>query len=115
MTESQQTPLHHASCYNHAYIVDLLLYKGADPELKDKEGLTPLDYAVNYPYLEVVEVINEFKDKHPLALKLNRALNDCENGVVSSDTFSDTNLDDVNSFSDGTDFSYTTEIRDLRL
>jgi len=40
-----RTPLHCAVAYNSLYNVDLLLMKGANPQLTDNEGKSPLDYA----------------------------------------------------------------------
>ena len=41
----KRTPLHCAVAYNSLYNADLLLRRGADVQLSDNEGKTPLDYA----------------------------------------------------------------------
>ncbi len=41
----QRTPLHCAVAYNSVYNTDLLLRRGADVQLCDNEGKTPIDYA----------------------------------------------------------------------
>ncbi len=41
----QRTPLHCSVAYNSVYNTDLLLRRGADVQLCDNEGKTPIDYA----------------------------------------------------------------------
>ena len=38
----QQSPLAVAAAYNHVAIIEFLLKKGAEIEIKDKDGYTPL-------------------------------------------------------------------------
>ena len=39
------------------YIKKLLLNKGADPNIADKNSITPLFCAANYEYMEIVELL----------------------------------------------------------
>ena len=41
--------MHNASWKGHADIVEMLLLKGADKLIKNKEGQTPYDLAVRFP------------------------------------------------------------------
>lgn len=40
--EAGQTPLHYAAIHNASAIVELLIARGMDPNIKDNEGRTPL-------------------------------------------------------------------------
>jgi uncharacterized protein len=42
------TPLHHAARRGHAEVVRLLLSRGADPQIRDENGQTPLDLTRGY-------------------------------------------------------------------
>jgi len=42
---NKMAPLHYAAMYNHAHIITALLEYGADPEIRDGEGRTPMYYA----------------------------------------------------------------------
>ncbi len=43
--EKGRTPLHWAAYYGNTEIAKLLIFHGANPYIKDKNGLTPLDIA----------------------------------------------------------------------
>ena len=44
------TPLHRASCYGAKEVVEILLERGAVPDMKDGLGKTPLDIAKEFFY-----------------------------------------------------------------
>ena len=44
------TPLHYAAYSSQKEVAELLIDKGADVNAKDKNGKTPLDWAVDSPY-----------------------------------------------------------------
>lgn len=43
------TPLHHAAMYGHVQMIKHLLALGADPTIKNKDGMTAVHYAANIP------------------------------------------------------------------
>ena len=45
------TPLHHAAWVGHKAIAELLIENGADVNVKEEDGRTPLDWAKPYPEL----------------------------------------------------------------
>jgi ankyrin repeat protein len=51
------TPLIYSLYMYDRYSVKLLLEYGADPTIKDKNGVDALEYANMYEYLEIVEII----------------------------------------------------------
>ena len=56
--KSRSTPLHQAARFGNPRIAKLLLELGADPRAIDKNGLTPLDRAVNCRRSEVANVLS---------------------------------------------------------
>ncbi|XP_078594817.1 death-associated protein kinase 1-like [Branchiostoma floridae x Branchiostoma japonicum] len=52
-----QTSLHVASRHGHTKVVNLLIQNGADPEVRDREGLTSLHVASKHGQTEVVELL----------------------------------------------------------
>jgi ankyrin repeat protein len=44
--ESGATPLHHAASWGRVEVVQLLLDHGADPTIRNKNGATPLQLAI---------------------------------------------------------------------
>ncbi|KAJ6438994.1 hypothetical protein O9K51_08397 [Purpureocillium lavendulum] len=54
-----QTALSHAAQWGYTSIVQLLVENGADPLSEDMFGETPLDYAVNYEQIAVLELLRQ--------------------------------------------------------
>lgn len=54
------TPLHIAAAWGRVEMVYLLLVSGANPELRDINKMSPLDYACEHGYFEVVDLIKSF-------------------------------------------------------
>ena len=52
-----KSPLHVAACHGHTKIVKLLLDKGANVDLLEKEGCTPLMFACQFGYVGVVKLL----------------------------------------------------------
>jgi len=50
------TPLHRAASKVHKEMAELLIAKGADVNAKDKNGRTPLDWAVNWNQAETADL-----------------------------------------------------------
>jgi ankyrin repeat protein len=48
-----------ASYFGEYYVVDLLLSKGADPNVKDQNGMSPLHYAAASSQLSIIQLLNE--------------------------------------------------------
>ncbi len=57
LTTVGQTPLHLAAAAGYAGLVESLLAKGAEVNLVDEAGRTPLSYAVDKHYLPVVQLL----------------------------------------------------------
>lgn len=55
----QQTPLHYACNCEHLELIKLLLTHGADPNIKDESGDSPLDLAAQSP--EILELMKSSK------------------------------------------------------
>jgi ankyrin repeat protein len=53
------TPLHCAAAFGHYEVVQLLLNSGADKNIKNKFGMTPLTYAKNNNHTEIINLLNE--------------------------------------------------------
>ena len=49
-SSDEWTPLHYAAYSSQKEVAELLIDKGADVNAKDKNGKTPLDWAVDSPY-----------------------------------------------------------------
>ncbi|ORY75535.1 ankyrin, partial [Neocallimastix californiae] len=47
------TPLHFAASNGHAQVVDYLLERGADPDIEDQYGCTPIDIALAQGYTDI--------------------------------------------------------------
>ena len=60
------TPLHIAAKYGNVPITNILLQKGANPNVEGKNGLTPLHVATHYNNIEVAQLLLS-KKGNPLA------------------------------------------------
>ena len=58
------TPLHIASAEGHREIVELLITKGADVNIKNYYGFTALDEASRYNHLKCVKLLQKYGVKH---------------------------------------------------
>jgi ankyrin repeat protein len=47
----------------HTEIVRLLVNAGADVNLPDKEGITPLAHAKRKNYIDIIKILEDFKAK----------------------------------------------------
>ena len=56
-SENEKTPLHFAAQGGHREIVELLLEKGADVNVKNIASETPLHYAAAMSHKEIVELL----------------------------------------------------------
>lgn len=56
---TKRTPLHEAVYYGNEQdeVVHILLNAGADPNLKDSDGKTPLDYAIQQRYTRSIRLL----------------------------------------------------------
>lgn len=54
------TPLHIAAAWGRVEMVYLLLVSGANPELRDINRMSSLDYACEHGYFEVMDLIKSF-------------------------------------------------------
>ena len=52
------TPLHVAASGGNEYMVGFLLRKGADPSLRDGDGVTALDTAVRTGHRKIVSILD---------------------------------------------------------
>ena len=59
----KRSPLHLACASGHVNAVRLLLFYGANPMLKDRWNLTPLDEAVRHEHQDCVDIISESLDQ----------------------------------------------------
>ncbi|KAG8199670.1 hypothetical protein JTE90_022120 [Oedothorax gibbosus] len=50
LDENKRSPLHYAARYNRVLATQLLIEKGADPDIQGEDGLTPLHFAARYGY-----------------------------------------------------------------
>ena len=55
----QTAPLHDAAAFGRTRIVELLLDKGADVNVRNEGGETPLHYAARHGHTKVVEILLE--------------------------------------------------------
>ena len=58
--DRQRTPLHHAAQRGHEEIVELLLFRGADPDLQDYGGHTPLHRAATYGAAGAIDILLQY-------------------------------------------------------
>ncbi|WP_293448535.1 ankyrin repeat domain-containing protein, partial [Persephonella sp.] len=58
--EKGGTALHWAVFYGHKEIIKLLLMQGADPLIKDKNGITPIDVARINGKKDVLKILKNF-------------------------------------------------------
>ena len=65
--EDENTPLHRAAYYGHKEIVVLLIAKGADVNVKNDVGYTPLDW--NHPDSEMIHRLLEGSKKNDYKLR----------------------------------------------
>ena len=54
-TLTDETPIHFAAQHNRVGAIELLLASGADPNVHDKDGWTPLHYATQNVYMEALQ------------------------------------------------------------
>lgn len=54
------TPLHHASAYKNIALANLLLEKGAEADIKNKNGQTPLDLAREKNASEITDMLTKW-------------------------------------------------------
>ncbi len=59
--ESGDTPLHLASLYGHEEVAGLLVEAGADPNIKNNIGKSPLDLAVESGVQEAIDSLKSRK------------------------------------------------------
>ncbi|CAH1795593.1 unnamed protein product [Owenia fusiformis] len=55
------TPLHHAARYNRVEVMQLLLDKGADPNIKGLDDMISLHLAVKYNCIDATEILLKYK------------------------------------------------------
>jgi len=63
LNKNNQTALHYAAWDGYTSLCLLLLERGANPDIQDilphgREGLTPLDYAMENSYADTIKVLN---------------------------------------------------------
>lgn len=90
--ETLEKPLHIAVINNLPSAVSCLLQKGADGNIKDKEGSTPLIYACSCEQVEIIKLLtlhkvelyleNELKES-PLSIVVRRGLNEALNALIN--------------------------------
>ncbi|XP_067634516.1 uncharacterized protein [Eurosta solidaginis] len=64
LSNENMTPLHVAAIFGRVNIVNLLLEHGARHDLMDNEGKTPMHYAIEECYFEVLETIRNHIFQH---------------------------------------------------
>ena len=60
----EKTPLHHATRAGYYEIVKMLIAAGADVNVKNIAGKTPLDRAVKFNVTEIAELLRKHGAKH---------------------------------------------------
>ncbi|RJX30482.1 MAG: hypothetical protein C4531_08910 [Desulfurivibrio sp.] len=65
------TPLHLAAIKGYGDLVDLLLAAGAYPNSKDKDGHTPLFYAVKYNFPAIAALLRDHGGRNDEAIEIN--------------------------------------------
>ena len=68
-----RTALHEASLGNKPQLVKLLIEWGADPNIPDYDRNTAIHFAVDYGYLDIVQLI--LKSRKPVDLNLRNCMN----------------------------------------
>ncbi|GAB2275126.1 hypothetical protein Dimus_009888 [Dionaea muscipula] len=63
----ERTPLHVAACQGSTEVVNFLLRNGAEVDPKDRWGSTPLADAIYYQHHDVVQILESFGAKPPIA------------------------------------------------
>ena len=58
--EWNETALMIAVAFNYRDVVRVLLEAGADPNIKDSDGWTALDWAHYYNYRRITKILNEY-------------------------------------------------------
>ena len=53
------TPILEAAWTGHKHVVQLLLDRGAEPNMVDQNGITPLSYALQIGHMDVVNILTE--------------------------------------------------------
>jgi ankyrin repeat protein len=59
--EKGRTPLHVTCSLGHTEIVQLLIEKEANVNVKDGDGNTPLQVASQYGYEEIIKLLKEYE------------------------------------------------------
>ncbi|GFQ74066.1 ankyrin-3 [Trichonephila clavata] len=59
--DTTNTPLHFSIFYNHFEVSQLLLSKGADPDIRDQQGMTSLHVAAMLGHTDLVQILLEEK------------------------------------------------------
>ena len=52
--------MHFAASNGHAQVVDYLLERGADPDIEDQYGCTPIDIALAQGYTDIYKSLMEY-------------------------------------------------------
>lgn len=76
------TPLHIAAAWGRLEIVYLLLVSGANPELKDINKMSALDYACEHGYYKIADLIKLFSVDQSEVLSTDKASCNLELGKL---------------------------------
>uniref|UniRef100_A0ABD2XE71 Uncharacterized protein n=1 Tax=Trichogramma kaykai TaxID=54128 RepID=A0ABD2XE71_9HYME len=73
VSDTSDPPLHLAMSYGHKRVIDLLLRNGADPNLANAEGLTPLHFICKYSWAnhELLELFFKIIDETQQTVQIN--------------------------------------------